>query len=60
MFEIELELVFVGDGDVGSDEGGLVVVEAFAKRGKVLVAIPLRKLGFLEFLLCLYIERAPC
>ena len=58
--EIELELVFVGDGDVGSDEGGLVVIEAFAESGKVLEAVPLRKVGIFEFLLCLHIKMAPC
>ena len=60
LLDIELELVFVGDGDVGSDEGGLVVVKAFAKRSKVLVVGPLCKVGVLEFLFCFHIERAPC
>ena len=60
LLEIELELVFVGDGDVGSDEGGLVLVEAFAECSKFLVAVPLRKVGVLKFLLCLHIKRAPC
>ena len=60
LLEIELELVFVGDGDVGSNEGCLVVVNSFAKHSKVLVAVPLCKVGILEFLFCLHIERAPC
>jgi hypothetical protein len=51
--------LLVGDGDIGSDEGGLVVVETFTERGKVLVAVPLCEVGILEFLLCLYVERAP-
>ena len=41
-------------------KGCLVIVEAFTKHGKVLVVVPLCKVGVLEFLLCLYIERAPC
>jgi len=60
LLEIELELVFARDGDVGSDEGGLVVVKSFAERSKVLVAVPFRKVGVLEFLFGLHIERAPC
>jgi hypothetical protein len=60
LLEIELELFFVGDGDVRSDEGGLVVVKSFAKRIKVLMAVLLCKVGVLEFLFGLHIERAPC
>ena len=60
MLEIELELDFVRDGDVRSDEGSLVVIEAFSERGKVLMVVPLCKVGVVEFLLCLYIKRAPC
>jgi hypothetical protein len=60
LLEIELQLVFVGDGYIGSDKGGLVVVKAFTERGKVFVAVPLCEVGVLEFLLCLYVKRAPC
>ena len=60
LLKIELEFVIVRDGDVGSDEGSLVVIKSFAKRSKVLVAVPLCKVGIFEFLFCLHIERAPC
>ncbi len=40
--------------------GSLVVIKSFAKRSKVLVAVPLCKVGVLEFLFGLHIKRAPC
>jgi hypothetical protein len=42
------------------DEGGLVVIKAFAECGEVFVAVPLCEVGILELLFCLYVERAPC
>jgi hypothetical protein len=38
--QVELELVFVQNGDVRLYEGGLVVVEMLSKGGEVLVAVP--------------------
>ena len=60
MLQVELELVFVQDGDIGAQEGGLVVFKALAKVGDVLVRVPWRKLGVLELFLGLDVKGTPC
>jgi hypothetical protein len=54
-----LEFVVVGDGDVRSNEGALVVVEALSERGEVFVGVPFGVVIFLQFLLGLHVEGTP-
>ncbi len=59
LLEIKLELVLIRDRDIGADEGLLVVIEALAKSGKVLVAIPFCVVRIFQCFLCLDVKRAP-
>ncbi len=49
--QIKLEFAIVGDGDVQSHEGTLVVVEALSERGEVFVGVPFRVVILFELLL---------
>jgi len=57
--QIKLEFVVVGDGDVRSDEGALVVIKALSKCGEVFVGVPFGVVIFLQFLLGLHVEGTP-
>ncbi len=57
--QIKLEFVIVGDGDVRSNEGALVVVEVLSERGEVFVGVPFGVVIFLQFLLGLNVEGTP-
>ncbi len=47
----ELQLVFIGDGDVQTNQHVLIVIKSFPKGGEVLGAVPFRKVGILQLLL---------
>jgi hypothetical protein len=57
--QIKLELVVVFDGDVRSDEGTLIIIEALPKCCEVFVSIPFCVVFLFEDLLCLDVERTP-
>ena len=57
--QIKLEFVVVGDGDVRSNEGALVLVEALSERGEVFVGVPFGVVIFLQFLLGMHVKGTP-
>ncbi len=54
--QIKLELVLVGNGDVRSDKGTLIIIEVLSKCCEVFVSIPFCVVFLFEDLLCLDIE----
>jgi hypothetical protein len=59
LLQIKLGFVVIQNGDVGSDEGNLVINKPFAKGSEVLVTVPFCEVGILQFLLWLDVEGTP-
>jgi hypothetical protein len=59
LLEVKLQFVLVGDGDVGADEGALVVIQALAERGEMFIAIPFCVVRVFQCILGLDVEWAP-
>jgi hypothetical protein len=57
--QIKLELVIVGDGDVRSDKGALIIIEALPECRKVFVSVPFCVVFLFDDLLCLDVEGTP-
>jgi hypothetical protein len=57
--EIKLELVAISNGDVQSDKGALIIIEALPKCREVFVSIPFCVVFLFEDLLCLEVEGTP-
>jgi hypothetical protein len=51
LLKLELQLVFIGDGDVRTNQRVLIIVESFPKGGEVLKAVPFCKVCVLQLLL---------
>jgi hypothetical protein len=54
-----LELVVVNNGDIGSDEGALIIIEALPKCREVFVSVPFCVVFIFWDLLCLDVEGTP-
>ena len=59
LFEVKLQLIFVGDCDAEAFDSDLFVVELFSKGGEVHVAVPLGPIFGLEELLGVYVQQIP-